>query len=307
MEREKVIISGVNGFVGHHLARELSDAGVIVVGIGQEAEASPGLSEIVNEYYQANLIEGWPDIPNIKAVIHLAGLAIVGPSFAKPQIYINANSSMVTNLCEYYIKQENKPRIVIVSSSSVYDANQAMPIREDGQLGMSSPYAVSKVLNENQATYYRNRGLDCIIARPFNHIGPGQNAGFILPDLYDRLSNLKNGETTITTGNMDTRRDYTDVRDIVRAYGKIALAKTLEFSTYNICSGSSLSGNNILDELKSVMGISTVDLAVDPTLIRPTDAMDIYGDYSRLKEEFGWTPQIDIRQTVSDFVKSKSS
>lgn len=304
MEREKVIISGINGFVGNHLARELDSSGIDVVGIGQEENVNPEISNIVNEYHQANLVDSWPSASEPKAVIHLAGLAAVGPSFEKPQVYINANSAMVTNLCEYYLQQESKPRIIIVSSGAIYDPDQAMPISENGNISLSSPYAISKVLNENQAEYYRSRGLDCVVVRPFNHIGPGQGKGFILPDLFDRLSQL--GENrTITTGNIETRRDYTDVRDIVKAYGRLALAETLRSNIYNICSGKSYSGVEILNTLKEIMGLEEVVLEIDQSLVRPNDTPEIIGDNSKLREELDWQPELDIRQTINDFVKSK--
>jgi GDP-4-dehydro-6-deoxy-D-mannose reductase len=306
MDKEKVVISGVNGFVGHHLAQELSSSGIWVIGVGQDVEVNPNISNVVNEYYQANLTKLWPNIPNVKAVIHLAGLAAVGPSFDNPQTYIDTNSSMVTNLCEYYTKQDIKPRIVIVSSGAVYDSNQPMPITEEGRVGFSSPYAVSKILTENQATYYRNRGLDCVVARPFNHIGPGQGQGFILPDLYNRLASLRKDEHTIITGNIGTRRDYTDVRDIALAYGKIALAPVLKHGVYNICSGTSRSGLELLTELKDAMGLPNIEHETDQSLVRPTDVKDIVGDSSRLKDELGWKPQIDTHQTIVDFVESKS-
>lgn len=304
MDKEKVVISGVNGFVGHHLARELNSAGLLVVGVGQEATVNADISDIVFEYHQANLIEEWPNVPDVKAVVHLAGLAAVSPSFEKPQLYINANSSMVTNLCEYYLKQDSKPRIVIISSGAIYSPNQPMPISESGEIGFSSPYAVSKVLNENQVAYYRNRGLDCVIARPFNHIGPGQAEGFILPDFYGRLASIGEGERTIITGNIETKRDYTDVRDIARAYCKLALAPNLKNSIYNICSGVSLSGAEIFNELKDAMNLKEVNYKIDSSLVRPTDTKNIVGDASRLKNELGWSPEIDIHQTVIDFVKS---
>jgi len=305
MDKEKVIISGVNGFVGHHLARELNKADLLVIGVGQDNEVDDDIANIVSEYHQADLTEKWPDIPNVKAVIHLAGLAAVGPSFDHPQTYIDANSSMVTNLCEYYVGQESKPRVVVVSSGAVYDSNQAMPITEAGEIGFSSPYAVSKILNENQVAYYRNRGLDCVVVRPFNHIGPGQNPGFILPDFYSRLSTLENGEATIRIGNIETRRDYTDVRDIVRAYGKIALAPELKQTVYNVCSGASLSGVEIFTELKNAMNLSNVGYEIDQSLVRPTDVKDIVGDSSRLRDELGWQPIIPITQTIQDFVASQ--
>jgi len=304
VNKEKIVISGINGFVGQHLAREINSAGLSIIGIGQEEAINDKISDIVEEYRQANLIETWPDVPNAKAVIHLAGLAAIGPSFDKPQVYINANSSMVTNLCEYYLNQDIKPRIIIVSSGAIYSPGQPMPISEKGEIGLSSPYAVSKVLNENQATYYRSRGLDCVVVRPFNHIGPGQTDGFILPDFYKRLSSLSKSERVIITGNIETKRDYTDVRDIVRAYRKIALAETLKDTTYNVCSGVSLSGAEIFNVLKNAMDLSDIEYRVDQSLVRPSDAKNIVGDASRLKDELGWEPQTEIRQTVIDFVKS---
>ncbi len=307
MIKQKVVISGINGFVGHHLARELDSAGIAVIGIGLDAVVDSDITDIVSSYYQSDLSATWPNIPNVTAVIHLAGLAAVGPSFDNPQKYINVNSSMVTNLCEYYLKQAVKPRIVVVSSGAIYSSNQSMPISEAGEIGFSSPYAVSKILNENQVTYYRNRGLDCVVARPFNHIGPGQKEGFILPDFYSRLSQLdSNEQQTIQTGNIETRRDYTDVRDIARAYSKLALAPKLDHIIYNICSGVSLSGREILDELKTAMKLPNIQYETDPSLVRPTDAMEIIGDASRLKSELDWVPLIDIHQTVLDFVQAQS-
>lgn len=306
MEKPKVVISGINGFVGRHLARELKEQDVYIIGIGQDDTVNTEISSITDEYHQANLVEQWPAIPNVKAIIHLAGLAAVGPSFNDPQLYINTNSSIVTNMCEYYLNQDLKPRIILASSGAVYDSKQPMPISEDGKIDFSSPYTVSKILNENQAEYYRNRNIDCVIARPFNHIGPGQNNGFILPDLYNKLSSLAKDEKIINTGNIETRRDYTDVRDIVKAYGKLAMAKSLKYHTYNLCSGVSMSGIEILEALKKEMFLTDIDYKIDQSLVRPTDAMNIVGNSSRLKDDIGWTPQITIQQTIADFVKSKS-
>jgi GDP-4-dehydro-6-deoxy-D-mannose reductase len=304
MHKDKVVVSGINGFVGEHLARELVNSGISVIGIGQDTEPNHNIANILHSYIQTNLIEQWPDIPGVKAVIHLAGLAAVGPSFDKPQLYINTNSAMVTNLCEYYLRQDQKPRIVIVSSGAIYSPQQPMPISEESKIDLASPYAVSKVLNENQAEYYRNRGLDCVIVRPFNHIGPGQTNGFILPDLYNKISSLAEGEDTISTGNVKTRRDYTDVRDIVSAYSKIALAPILKHHTYNICRGASVSGSEIFDKLKEALTSKDIKYKIDKSLVRPTDPKNIVGDSSRLETELGWKPKIDIQQTVIDFVES---
>ena len=302
---KKVVITGVNGFVGHHLAHELVNSGARVVGVGREPALSEELDGVVSEYFSANLIEEWPAIDSPDSIIHLAGFAAVGPSFDAPQTYINGNSSMVTNMCEHYIAQDKKPRVVVVSSGAIYDSNQPMPIAESGVIGFNSPYAVSKILTENQCQYYRSRGLDCVVLRPFNHIGPGQLDGFILPDLYKQLSETK--DNTVHVGNLETRRDYTDVRDIVRAYGKIALAPALQHNLYNVCSGQSLAGTEILETLKKELGKEDVITEVDPAKIRPNDIMNIVGDSSRLQQELDWKPEYPITRTIRDFAESKKT
>ena len=173
-----IVVTGVNGFVGKHLTRILVEAGHAVIGVGQEDTPHEQVKNLLTEYTGCDLAKRWPELTTkVDAIIHLAGMAAVGPSFDKPQLYININSSIVTNLCEYYLHQENKPRIVLVSSGAVYSPRQSMPINESGDVQFGSPYAVSKILNENQAAYYRSRGLDCVVARPFNHIGPDQLFG----------------------------------------------------------------------------------------------------------------------------------
>ncbi len=302
MSKKKVVVTGINGFVGHHLARELVNNDVEVVGVGHEPELTGELKEIVSEYFHQDLVASWPNTGDVDGVINLAGLAAVGPSFDDPQRYIEMNSAIVTNLCEYYQKRDNHPRIVIISSGAIYSPDQPLPISEDGEIGLTSPYAVSKVLTENQVIYYRQRGLDCVVARPFNHIGPGQAKGFILPDFYDRISSTT--ESLIKVGNIETKRDYTDVRDIAKAYTKMVLAPKLNSPIYNVCSGKSLSGKEILDELKSAMGRDDITFEVDPALVRPTDIPEITGDSSRLQNEIDWHPEIDIHQTIHDFVES---
>ncbi|AKM80576.1 TPA: hypothetical protein DDX46_00395 [Candidatus Saccharibacteria bacterium] len=305
MEKKRVVVSGINGFVGHHLTQELRNNNIDVIGIGNDTSVSPSLKNIVNEYYSQDLVASWPETGDVDGVIHLAGLAAVGPSFEHPQRYINMNSAMVTNMAEYYVSRDKKPRLLIISSGAIYSPDQPMPISEEGNIGLGSPYAVSKVLTENQAAYYNGRGLDCVIARPFNHIGPGQGKGFILPDFYDRLS--KTADSVIKVGNINTKRDYTDVRDIVKAYASLILASTLKYPTYNVCSGESLSGNEILDKLKTAMKKEFIQFKIDPALIRPTDILEIAGDSSRLRNELQWEPSYSIDQTIQDFVHSKEN
>lgn len=306
--KKQVVITGINGFVGHHLAATLHSHNIEVIGIGRDRSASSQVRGLLSHYYQADLSKEWPEISTADGIIHLAGLAAIGPSFEKPQDYITSNSSMVTHMAENYLGQSKKPRILIVSSGAIYDSHQPLPLTEDSAVGFTSPYAVSKVLVENQAAYYRGRGLDIVIARPLNHIGPGQLDGFIVPDFFKKLQAVTTTEpTTIRVGNIKTRRDYTDVRDVVAAYHLLITAPRLKYNTYNVCSGVSVSGEEILELLKNAAQKPNVTFEIDPALVRPTDAMEIYGDPARLQKELGWHPNVSLTKTIDDFVAYERS
>lgn len=301
----RIAVTGINGFVGKHLVRELSENGSLIIGIGREDSLDKEIVDLVDEYFVSDLSLEWPNIEDVDVIIHLAGMASVGPSFNEPQKYINVNSSMITNMCEFYLKNTTKnPRIIIVSSSSLYGSGDNK-FDEDSRLELKSPYAVSKALVENQAQYYRNRGLECIIVRPFNHIGPGQMPGFLLPDLYDKIISLEPGASSIAVGDLSTKKDYTDVRDVVRAYNLLALSTELNYETYNICSGRGLSGQDILDSLKKATNNSNLKAVVNKDILRPNEVMVQIGDNSRINSELGWEPKIDINQTIKDFVATK--
>lgn len=306
MQTLRITITGINGFVGHHLAHRLAQKNISVVGIGREPTVQPSLKDLGIEYHPADLTKEWPPLKDIDAIIHLAGLAAVGPSFDNPQQYINLNSAMMTHMCEYFLTQDKKPRILSISSGAIYDPQQPLPITEQSNVGFTSPYAVSKILTENQCHYYHNRGLECIVVRPFNHIGPRQAPGFIVPDFFQRISEAKAGDI-IKVGNITTKRDYTDVRDIADAYTRLALAPKLSHTLYNVCSGKSISGQEILDMIKTAMKKPDIKFEIDSSLVRPTDIMDIYGDSSRLREELGWQPTHTVEQAVNDFVLDRLS
>lgn len=295
-----IAITGVNGFVGKHLARELAGHGISVIGIGQEDKVHNNISNLVEKYHQADLAKEWPLKSEVDTIIHLAGLAAVDPSFDRPQDYIDLNSAMITQMAEYYLRSGAvSPRFVVVSSGAIYSPDQDMPLTEDSETGVTSPYVVSKLLVENQCAYYRSRGLDYVVMRPFNHIGPGQMGGFLVPDMIEQL---REAEDEILVGNIKTRRDYTDVRDVVAAYRMAATAPSLSHNTYNVSSGKSVSGSDIIDALKKLMGKEPVEVSVDEERIRPNDPKDIVGDSSRLHADTGWTPRIPLQQTLEDCV-----
>ncbi|MEO5499769.1 MAG: GDP-mannose 4,6-dehydratase [Candidatus Saccharimonadales bacterium] len=309
--QKKVLITGVNGFVGEHVAREFNSRGYKVVGLGHDDVAHSKVLELLESYIKCNLlnetdVKSKLDQTNISAVIHLAGLANVGESFDQPERYMTANGIMTHNVLSKVMSDSSKARVVVVSTGALYNPSQPLPLTELSKTFSNSPYAVGKLMCEDVVEYYRGRGLDAITVRPFNHIGPGQLPGFILPDLYDQIIDAKN-TGKISIGNLETKRDYTDVRDIARAYADLALAQTLEYPLYNVCSGKSLSGKEILETLQISMNVQAIEVLVDQQKIRPNDIADIRGDSTRIHQELGWKPEIGIQQTIEDFVESKTS
>lgn len=306
---EKIIVTGVNGFVGEHVVDTFKEDGFEVVGIGSDNNPNEKVAHKLDTYVSCNLLDvdsvNNIDLNNARAIIHLAGLSAVSRSFDQAQRYISDNAVMTYNLLDHAKTSNMQGRAIVVSSGALYDPNQPLPISEESATSPTSPYAIGKLASEHVVDYFRNRGLDAVIARPFNHIGPGQKEGFILPDIYAQLSSVGSGGE-IQVGNLNTRRDYTDVRDIVAGYKALALADSLDHGLYNICSGKSLSGKDILALVERIGNYTDIKVSIDPSKIRPSDIMDIYGDSSRIRKELGWQPQYDIEQTITDFVADSS-
>lgn len=297
----RLVVTGVDGFVGRHLARIAAEAGIPVFGISRTQNPDGALSAHLSDYVSADLRNGWPGVSLENAgVIHLAGLAAVGPSFDRPQDYIAGNSAMVTHLGQAALETPSAGRIVVVSTGAVYaQTTNESPRAESDPVADTSPYVVSKLLVEHQAAYYRTRGIDAVVARPFNHFGPGQGPGFIVPDLLAKLRALEEG-AALDVGNLTTRRDYTDVRDVARAYLDLVFVPTLNHDTYNIASGVSRSGHDILGALCAAIGREIPPLRVDGSKIRPTDPASIAGDATRLRLDTGWAPRYDFGVSASD-------
>jgi GDP-4-dehydro-6-deoxy-D-mannose reductase len=304
----KILVTGVNGFVGKHLVRELSERGSEVVGLGREVNADERIADILSDYYSVDLTSpaavNSSELAGVDAVISLAGLAKIGDSFKDPEAYMRINVDVLRILGEKLLKDRLSPRIIAVSTGAVYDSAQKMPLTETSRLiDDGSPYVKSKIKMEAAAADLSRRGLNSIIARPFNHSGPQQEPGFLLPDLYVKIRQAKITGEPLKVGNLDTKRDYTDVRDVVKAYAALALNPSLNFDLYNICSGRSITGRQILEWLQKAMGTS-LPAEQDESLLRPNDPPEIYGSYQRLADDTGWKPQIPISQTVEDLVES---
>jgi GDP-4-dehydro-6-deoxy-D-mannose reductase len=300
-----ILVTGINGFVGHHLARELKKQGHTVYGTGMAAKVDENLHGSVDKYIGACDLTKPEDVKKlpfdkIEVVINLAGLSQMGASFGQEDLYMRTNVLVHTTIADELLRAGKNGRMISVSSGAVYDPSQPMPLKETSKLApQSSPYARSKIAMEEAMGDYRQKGLDVIIARPFNHIGPGQTSGFLVPDLAAGL--LK--DSPLVVGNLKTERDYTDVRDVVKAYILLATIPQPKHHVYNVCRGRSVSGQVVLGLLKEYMGKQTMEIRVDKARFRPNDAMRHLGSNTRLVNDTGWAPEIPLEQTIKDFVE----
>jgi GDP-4-dehydro-6-deoxy-D-mannose reductase len=300
-----ILVTGANGFVGQHLVRELSENGMTVIGVGGPI-GTTRRSPYVSDYLELDLMKADDvarlDFKGVDGVIHLAGLAVLGSSFDNPMSYISVNIGIEINLFEAAMAQNAKPRFLVISSGTLYDPKAPLPLTESSPVLPNSPYAVSKLGQEQMAQYYVHRGFEAIIARPFNHIGPGQGPGFIVPDLAQQIVACEKQESDqIKVGNLDAQRDYTDVRDIARAY-RILLEKGLSGEIYNICSGEALSGHQILESLLKNSSIKP-EVVQDPDKMRPSDTPLVYGSHDKITRDTGWQPEIAIETSLGDALK----
>jgi GDP-4-dehydro-6-deoxy-D-mannose reductase len=293
----KVLVTGGTGFAGRHLIAELLQNDYSILATSNTSDIADGVETVQVDLTDFSEVENI-DFKQIGAIFNLAGLAAVGPSFDEPVKYLEVNSKIQINLFEACLRQTARPRFLVISSGNVYCTDE-LPITESSKVEPVSPYAVSKITQEVIGQYYGSRGFEVITSRSFNHIGPGQLEGFIAADLAKQIAQAeKSGQSNIMVGNLEAKRDYTDVRDIARAY-RLLIEKGRAGETYNVCSGRSVSGHEILEGL---LGHSKKDLKVetDQKLIRPSDKPNIYGDNSKIKADTGWTPEIPLNQTLKD-------
>jgi GDP-4-dehydro-6-deoxy-D-mannose reductase len=242
-----------------------------------------------------------------EVVYHLAALSSVGRSWEDPASTVQDNVATAVNTLEALRLEAPDARVVWVSSCEVYGTPQELPVSEAAPVAPANPYAVSKTAGDLLAGVYADaHSLDLIRVRPFNHAGPGQLPIFIVSSLARQAAEARAAGATrvrIVTGNPDTRRDFTDVRDIVRAYRLLAGAKAGGGEVFNVSSGRSVSAGEQVALLASLIAPITVEHEVDPARVRAHEVMDLRGDSSRLRAQTGWEPSIPFSQTMADTIE----
>lgn len=303
----RALITGASGFAGGWLCRECAAAGDDVVALSRRGTVPDGCGHGVAvdlcdaEAVAAAVRSAAPDV-----VYHLAALSSVGRSWEAPADTLNANVGSAVNLLEAARSEASGARLVWVSTCEVYGEPTSLPITEDAPLAPANPYAVSKTAGDLLcAVYATSYDLDIVRVRPFSHSGPGQLPIFLLSSLTRQAAvGRRDGadRLRIVTGNPETRRDFTDVRDVVRAYRLLGTGGDAVTGVYNVSSGRSVSAAEqvmLLAEVVAPLGVSHV---VDPAMVRAHEVMDLRGDHARLTADTGWEPRIPLRQTMADSI-----
>jgi GDP-4-dehydro-6-deoxy-D-mannose reductase len=286
------LITGGRGFVGTWLAEHLRSCGDEVVQIDQEVEITdPGA-------LLAAVTDVAPD-----AVYHLAAMTHVGQSWDEPLRVLEVNVLGTAALLAAARECGSSPRILVTSSAEVYGAvtdPSKLPLTESSPTEPLTPYAASKLAAEALcAQAWLGHGQHVVVVRPFNHIGPGQSPNFAVSALAKRIVDAqRSGATEIPVGNLSARRDFTDVRDVVRSY-RMLIESGAPGSVYNVCSGVDVSIQEIADRLLDAAG-SSVRLVPDPSLMRPVEVPVLRGDPARLKDATGWSPELALDETLAD-------
>jgi GDP-4-dehydro-6-deoxy-D-mannose reductase len=312
------LVTGADGFVGQHLVSELLKRGEDVVGavrfqppqlttlapdeadrirwLTLELERQETVSEVVRDV-------------GADRIFHLAGLSSVADSLddavSPMRINVVGTLFLLDELARLRTEKRPAPAVLISGSSQVYGsaATRHVPLGEDDPLEPLSPYAVSKAAQEMLGLqFYRAHDLPVVVTRSFNHTGPGQRPVFVAAQLAARIHAIREGgrRGTVKVGNTEARRDFTDVRDVVRAY--IALTERGEPGcVYNVCSGRSFGVGELLGMLAELAGVE-VEVERDPDLERKVDIPEMVGSYARLAEATGWEPEIDMRRSLADLL-----
>jgi GDP-4-dehydro-6-deoxy-D-mannose reductase len=293
----RILVTGARGFVGQWLTAEFADAGYDVV------ELREGIDVRDAELVREAVAETEPD-----AVAHLAAVAFAPDAAADPREAFNVAVTGTINVMEAVRDVPSAPALLVTGSSEVYGspAPNDLPLTERSVLTPGSPYAVGKAAQESVAIAYAARfGLRVIVTRSFNHIGPGQRPAFVVPAFARRIARVARGEADhVPVGDIDVRRDFSDVRDVVRAYRRLVdIALEREFgrggAVVNVCSGKSVLIRSIAERLCELAGVD-VPLVVNQDFVRPGVAAEIRGDYGLLADETGWRPEIDLSDTLAE-------
>ena len=306
----RILITGVTGFVGPHLARHIAETApdVEVWGLVLVADRDATPPEV--RAIEADLT----DLPSLRAaldavrpeiIFHLAAASSVASSWDQPGRFLEVNAVGTVNLLETVRGANREIRVVVSSSGEVYGAVpvEQQPITEDAQLAPLSPYAASKAAQDLlSAQYYYGYGIPTVRLRLFHHTGPGRPPQFVASSFAHQIARIEKGldPPRLAVGNLEAIRDFTDVRDVARAYW-LAATRGKPGEAYNICSSRHTSIRQVLD-IVLAESRTEVEVEVDPKRLRAADIPYLVGDHTRFTHDTGWQPEIPLVTTLGDLL-----
>jgi GDP-4-dehydro-6-deoxy-D-mannose reductase len=301
-----VLVTGAAGFVGGHLLERLAPSTPHLLCWSRESP-SPELARLAR-WHTIDLL----DRAQVRAAIaeerpeqiyHLAGVPHVAQSWDATLPTLEGNVLATHYLFDALRHASVRARMLVTGSATVY-APSDRPIAEDGAIAPGSPYALSKLAQEMRALRGTiEDGVDVVMVRAFNHTGPRQTPAFVAPSFARQIARMERGEQppTIKAGNLSTRRDLSDVRDVVRAYVAL-MERGTSGAVYNVASGVGRPISAILDALVARARVR-VTVETDPALLRPQDTPALVGDFGRLQRDTGWAPEIPFEKTLDDLLE----
>lgn len=304
----RVFITGATGFAGSHLVDHLLAGGHHVLALVHEATSHQGLpahervQPVAGDLLDPDGLAAAVAAARPDWIFHLAGQAYPARSWDDPALTLAVNAGGTANLLRAAVAF-GRPRVVVVTSAEIYGplSPADMPLTEATPARPRHPYGVSKLAaGELGRVYWARYGLPVVEARPFNHIGPRQAPGFVVPDFASQLAAISLGraEPVMRVGNLEPERDFTDVRDVAAAYVRLAEAGR-PGEGYLICSSRSVSVRHLLETLIELAGVR-VDVQTDSARVNPSDTPCLYGSYAKLEADTGWRPEIPLRQSLAD-------
>lgn len=300
---KKTLIFGSSGFVGKYLSHEFYQNGYDVYGCSSKAGVNT--DEDLEATYVCDLLD-YDQVKNVISevvpdmIVNLAGRSSVGISWRIPRNTVEVNVCGAINIMEAVRSCNIDCRILMVGSSEEYGMSDK-PLNEGMSLNASNPYGISKQMLESFVTMYRDHyGMKLYYVRAFNHTGVGQTDSFVIPSWCRQAAHISlSGEPGVMkVGNLDISRDFSNVKDVVRAYRMILESDDCHV-VYNVGSGKAIPLRDIMNAIVS-LSEQQINVQVDEKLIRPTEVMSICCDNSLLKDKLGWNPQYDIFDTVEE-------
>lgn len=286
---ERVLLTGDQGFVGRHALRQWPAAvGLSALTTKPDIRDKASLVDCLRSYQPS-------------AVVHLAALSFVPDSFRSPETTFEVNFLGTLRLLEALAETGFSGRFLFVGSGDAYGvvSTDALPIREELMLRPRSPYAVSKVAAEALCYQWSQTGpFEVVMARPFNHMGAGQEPSFVVSDFARQVAQIAAGvqPPVLQVGDIDVTRDFTDVSDVLRAYA-LLLARGHNGESYNVCSGVERSVRSLLESLLELAGVEA-QIVNDPARLRVSEQQRVFGSHEKLSRHTLWQPEVPMTATL---------